>query len=262
MFRRPCKPEYAKAVDDCLVAVELDPTSVKAWYRGAKACEAMGLLKRAQRMCGEAAKLRPDDADIKRFGQQLVRLIAKREKEKAAEAEREKARIARQQEERGKVTAAIKEAEVELCPPIYSAAQYYSTEKGSPFPRLDAEGDLEWPLLFVYDETSQSDFVQHFSVLVPPDNMLKEMFPGETFPGWDKERKYVWKDLVVYLEAYEDTAPKDAEAEESQFLVVDVQRPLLEVMMHRRIPEVLVLHTFVKGSACHKGWCQVHGLTC
>jgi len=60
-----------------------------------------------------------------------------------------------------------------------------------------------WPVLFLYPQYNQSDFIQHFSENQMFAVHLGQMFPAEddTQPvAWDLEREYKCTDLVIYFE--------------------------------------------------------------
>merc|ERR1711977_104849 len=84
------------------------------------------------------------------------------------------------------------------------------TRGAPPRPRLarkeDEEGDgkgVVWPLLLLYDETNQSDFVESFDDRCALEEQLQLMFPSDRTVDWDEEGKYTWDRLVAYLECYE-----------------------------------------------------------
>merc|ERR1711879_314125 len=113
---------------------------------------------------------------------------------------------------------------------------YRVKNAGRCMPRLDAEGDLEWPMLFFYEEYSQTDFVEFWNLLVPLESLLQNMFPGDRHADWDKHRTYVWDNLVVYMEFYVGLA-KDAK--DTDFVAVDAQKAPMEYLIGRGIPPCL-----------------------
>jgi len=266
--------EYSKAVDDCLRATELDATNAKAWFRGAQSCERLGLLKRGHRLCCQALELLPEDAEVTKLHQRLVKAIERKAKEDAIAAEKEARRREAEEAREKKVREAILEQGIELGPVLYDVAAYRVKTPRELLPRLDSEGDLEWPLLFIYEEHSQTDFVEFWSVLMPLETMLQQMFPGSRYAAWDAEEKYVWDKVSVYLELYHGSSAeavrksqKDSEGEtasgkacDTDLLSVDPHRPILELLFNRCVPPCLVLHVLATGSPCHLGWCQRHGL--
>ena len=60
---------------------------------------------------------------------------------------------------------------------------------------------LVWPVMFVYPEYGQTDFVQQFQEDITLGTMLTELFPeGEPSPPWDLEQKYVPSKMTVWVE--------------------------------------------------------------
>lgn len=66
---------------------------------------------------------------------------------------------------------------------------------------LEDDGCLVWPVLFVYPEHGQTDFVRHFRDDETFLTRLDEMFgPSTERPPWDKDDKYCVGSLKVYFE--------------------------------------------------------------
>ncbi|XP_074605043.1 tetratricopeptide repeat protein 4-like [Brevipalpus obovatus] len=57
---------------------------------------------------------------------------------------------------------------------------------------------LVWPVVFLYPECGQTDFIHAFSSNVTFESHLDTMFPGDdNHPPWDLERKYSTKNLKI-----------------------------------------------------------------
>ncbi|NXG13700.1 TTC4 protein, partial [Grallaria varia] len=108
---------------------------------------------------------------------------------------------------------------------------------------LDADGNLNWPVLFLYPEHEQTDFTVAFHENSRFIDHLMVMFAE--LPPWDLERKYLPSNLELYFE--------DEEREE--MYEVNPEHTLLQVLQHERYfvkagtPTVLV---FVKRSPFSK----------
>ncbi|NXP18811.1 TTC4 protein, partial [Scytalopus superciliaris] len=108
---------------------------------------------------------------------------------------------------------------------------------------LDADGNLNWPVLFLYPEHEQTDFTVAFHENSRFIDHLMVMFAE--LPPWDLERKYLPSNLELYFE--------DEETEE--MYEVNSEHTLLQVLQHERYfvkagtPTVLV---FVKRSPFSK----------
>ncbi|XP_030062227.1 tetratricopeptide repeat protein 4 [Microcaecilia unicolor] len=88
---------------------------------------------------------------------------------------------------------------------------------------LDQKKNLHWPVLFLYPEYRQTDFVSAFHENSRFIDHLIMMF-AEDLPPWDVERKYLPNELELYFE----------DEERAELHQVDVERSLLEVLQHRR----------------------------
>ncbi|XP_037017385.2 tetratricopeptide repeat protein 4 [Artibeus jamaicensis] len=89
-------------------------------------------------------------------------------------------------------------------------------------PSVDDQGRLSWPVLFLYPEYAQSDFISAFHEDSRFIDHLVEMF--DELPPWDLEQKYYAGNLEVYFE--------DEEREE--LYQVPPKTTLRQVLQHPR----------------------------
>ncbi|NXB74348.1 TTC4 protein, partial [Donacobius atricapilla] len=87
---------------------------------------------------------------------------------------------------------------------------------------LDADGNLNWPVLFLYPEHKQADFTVAFHENSRFIDHLMVMFAE--LPPWDLEKKYLPNNLELYFE--------DEEREE--MYEVNPEHTLLQVLQHER----------------------------
>ncbi|XP_010608696.1 tetratricopeptide repeat protein 4 isoform X3 [Fukomys damarensis] len=87
---------------------------------------------------------------------------------------------------------------------------------------LDDEGRLSWPVLFLYPEYAQSDFISSFHEDSRFIDHLMVMF-GE-IPSWDSEQKYCPDNLEVYFE----------DEDRTELYQVPPKSTLLQVLQHPR----------------------------
>jgi len=64
---------------------------------------------------------------------------------------------------------------------------------------IDTSGVLHWPVVFVYPEFNETDFISSFCENDRISDHLYTMFEDES-PAWDVERKYRPANLEVYFE--------------------------------------------------------------
>ncbi|NXX16618.1 TTC4 protein, partial [Podargus strigoides] len=108
---------------------------------------------------------------------------------------------------------------------------------------LDADGNLNWPVLFLYPEHEQTDFIAAFHENSRFIDHLMVMF--DELPPWDLERKYLPSNLELYFE----------DEERAEMYKLNPEHTLLQVLQHQRYfvkagtPTVLA---FVKNSPFSK----------
>ena len=193
----------------------------------------------AERAKSDATEL----AEIRKVGQQAAR-AREEERKRVLEAEEEAARqedVARAIKLKGlDVGDFADEAIKQQCVGAASGARiWYDLE----------QDELHWPLLLLYPETAQSDFVQDFSESEALMPQLREMFgdEGEHSPPWDVERKYRAPKLAGY-------APLNRPSDDKELMrPLDLDEPLLEQLKRSqklgyRIPGVPIVHVVVRGS--------------
>merc|ERR1740121_634550 len=112
---------------------------------------------------------------------------------------------------------------------------------------------LQWPVLMLYDEYSQSDYVESFDERASLQEQLEIMFPADRHAEWDEECKYTWDKLVVYLERYHGDGNKD-----TRMVQVATDAPLIEALQGMRVPQCLTLHVLADRSPALESFCRAH----
>ncbi|KAF1418447.1 Tetratricopeptide repeat protein 4, partial [Spheniscus magellanicus] len=87
---------------------------------------------------------------------------------------------------------------------------------------LDADGNLKWPVLFLYPEHEQTDFIAAFHENSRFIDHLMVMFAE--LPPWDLERKYLPGNLELYFE----------DEERAEMYELNPEHTLLQVLQHQR----------------------------
>ncbi|KFZ60488.1 Tetratricopeptide repeat protein 4, partial [Podiceps cristatus] len=87
---------------------------------------------------------------------------------------------------------------------------------------LDADGNLNWPVLFLYPEHKQTDFIAAFHENSRFIDHLMVMFAE--LPPWDLERKYLPNNLELYFE----------DEERAEMYELNPEHTLLQVLQHER----------------------------
>ncbi len=113
--------------------------------------------------------------------------------------------------------------------------------------------ETHWPVLFLYEEHHQSDWIRDFAESQTFLDHLSYMFPEGEHATWDVEKKYVFSQLEVYVRIGESTPlePKLAERKvPSKWLRVRQETTLLKVLTHKDyvVPQFPVFYVAVKNS--------------
>uniref|UniRef100_UPI0037E8BA62 tetratricopeptide repeat protein 4 n=1 Tax=Semicossyphus pulcher TaxID=241346 RepID=UPI0037E8BA62 len=245
------------ALNDAAAAKKIKPDHLKALIRGVQCCTELRNFGEALQWCDEGLKAHPKD-------KKLLELRAAADKNKRAaerDARKAKAKEKKLHGEKEALLAAIKDRGIKFLKSHQRGSD--SKDEGSSAAIsqlsldglssqevtgaqvfLDEQGSLHWPVLFLYPEHQQSDFISAFCENNCFIDHLAVMF-GEELPPWDADRKYHPQNLQLYFED---------EKNETLFQV-HLETPLLKVLQHKRFyvkggtPSFIVL---VDGSSFRK----------
>ncbi|XP_005733162.1 tetratricopeptide repeat protein 4 [Pundamilia nyererei] len=260
------------ALNDAAAAKKLKPDHLKALIRGAQCCIELRHFSEAIQWCEDGLKVHPTDKKLRE-----LRAAADKHK-RAAERDARKAK-AKEKKLHGDKEAllnAIKDRGIKLVQPARaqrSGSDSEDEDERSPAAIaelsldglssqevtgaqvfVDEQGSLQWPVLFLYPEHQQSDFISAFCENSCFTDHLGVMF--EELPPWDADRKYLPQNLQLYFE----------DEEKETLYRVDPEMSLLKILQHKRYfvkagtPSFIVL---VKGSSYCKQFLsgrKIHGL--
>ncbi|KAJ8278984.1 hypothetical protein COCON_G00060500 [Conger conger] len=249
------------ALNDAVAAKKLKPDHLKALLRGAQCCIELRSYGEALQWCEEGLRIQPKDKKLQelRTAADKLKRTAERDARKATAKEK------KEHTEREALLGTIQERGIKLLklerPSKRSSDNEEEDGDFGPYAAmagldlnglssqeatgatvyLDEQGTLHWPVLFLYPEHHQTDFVSAFSESTCCIDHLAVMF-GEELPPWDTDRKYHPQNLELYFEDYKT----------KRLYQVDLETPLLRILQHDRCfvkqgtPSFIVL---VKGSA-------------
>ncbi|XP_035509902.1 tetratricopeptide repeat protein 4 [Morone saxatilis] len=234
------------ALNDAAAAKKIKPDHLKALIRGVQCCMELRIFAEAIQWCDEGLKSHPTD-------KKLLELRAAADKHKRAaerDARKAKAKEKKLQGEKEALLAAIKDRGIKLLQPAkprkhgsdiegedegasaaisqLSLDGLSSQEVTGAQVFLDEQGSLQWPVLFLYPEHQQSDFISAFCENNCFIDHLSVMF-GEELPPWDSDRKYHPQNLQLYFE----------DEQKETLYQLNPETSLLKVLQHKRF--------FVKG---------------
>ncbi|XP_037626510.1 tetratricopeptide repeat protein 4 isoform X1 [Sebastes umbrosus] len=229
------------ALNDAAAAKKIKPDHLKALIRGAQSCIELRNFAEAIHWCDEGLKVHPTDKKL-----QEMRATADKHK-RAAERDARKAKIKEKKlhGEKEALLAAIKDRGIKLLQsskPHKRGSDSEDEDEGSSAAIsqlrldglssqdatgaqvfLDEQRSLHWPVLFLYPEHQQTDFISAFCENNCFTDHLAVMF-GEELPPWDADRKYHSQNLQLYFE----------DEEKETFYRVNPETSLLQVLQHKR----------------------------
>ena len=249
---------YRSAFDDCKAASEANSGNMKAYWRGAKAAIGLGMPPLALKMAQKGLLQTPGDKELMALVKDAEAKLAAIAKENDDRRKRvsEDADALKQQYETVHTMCAARGVMVGAHVSnqrlvTENLAHPWVEDNGSPM------GLVHWPVLFLYDEHDQSDFVQDVAEDVPLIEELHEMFPHVGVTAWDIERKYSFDNIDLYLElnACRPTAGAVTKASEAdgkpRWAKVDPSLTLGEALQTRGfvMPALPVIHAIIRNSA-------------
>ncbi|KAI8906689.1 hypothetical protein EDD86DRAFT_192751 [Gorgonomyces haynaldii] len=190
---------YRKVLNDCAKAIELNQKNVKAYFRSIKALYALDKLVEAVDCCQIALQLDPDNKDLQ---EELERIKKRQAVLKELEDKRQK-----QEQEREKREQALHDHFVKqgYKLPVDTEAPFEHPSAPSAEMVLTKDG-LTLPVLFMYPEYQQSDFIHAFHENDTFYSHLELMFSEQ--PMWDLKQEYHPQTLEILFETQQTPTRK------------------------------------------------------
>jgi hypothetical protein len=247
---------WGRALSDCKDAIANDRKNVKAHFRAAKCCNALHKYQHAVRFAGKGLTLDMHNAA-------LARVLKKAKAGFSRELESKQAQKARQITDRtDEQSAATASRELRVGD---FRLDSQTSEYGDASRHL-IDQQLCWPVLFVYEEPRQRDFIKSFAEMATLGEQLSQMFPPMQPPApWDMLGAYRMGNIGVYFIAewagqmrHSTDGAKwhsswdDGAASLGKRYVgpLDLSTPLKTLLLHPQIevPGWPIFHVFVEGS--------------
>ncbi|XP_060576146.1 tetratricopeptide repeat protein 4-like isoform X2 [Ruditapes philippinarum] len=223
---------YRTALNDCIFARKFKPDHYKAIHRGAMCNLQMKKYEDCFKWCDEALAFDPKDAKILEIRQKAAKLQKIIERDKRKEKAVEKKELSKDLQliqaiqKRGitlnKITKTITNEE-DLSPALLDSIETHNPHGAKV--NLDAKGILYWPVMFLYPEYTETDYIQMFFENQRIIDHLSHIFGAEAEPApWDTERRYKPHTINVYFE----------DREKEKLHKVNKESSLLKVLQHKR----------------------------
>ncbi|XP_076760781.1 DNA polymerase interacting tpr containing protein of 47kD [Xylocopa sonorina] len=191
---------YRSCLNDCKLALKLIPNYKKALNRAAICCYHMKDYDRCVVLCDQLLDESPTDKEILNLKSQAAagRECLKRDKRKQDRLEK---KLTKEEDEligiiqskgihleliEGKRSPDLKDLEPQV--PQIALSRV----------RLNAQNKLIWPVMILYPEMQQTDFIQNFHEDTLLMEQLEELFNEP--PEWDSQKRYTLQNVNVYFE--------------------------------------------------------------
>ncbi|XP_060685873.1 tetratricopeptide repeat protein 4 [Hemiscyllium ocellatum] len=204
------------ALNDVIAARKLKPNHLKAIIRGVLCHIELKNYSQAIAWCDDGLQFEPKE-------KQLIELRAKADKQKRIEERNVRKSKLKEKKDRVQAEAllkAIRERKIKVFQPQELSSQNSDSDddgdnkedsrilrtlfdginsENGIVVHLDESGSLNWPVLFLYPEYEQMDFISAFHEDTRFMDHLSVMF-GENVPPWDTEKIYKPNNLELYFE--------------------------------------------------------------
>ncbi|KEG15277.1 tetratricopeptidedomain 4 [Trypanosoma grayi] len=238
---------YGHGLEDAQRAIILNPEYSKAYYRAARCAErvkkydlALDLLSKGRR-----TQPPPEDRALEEFAE--LERVCREGKEKAqSKHKKDSVRTRARAAETSNVLRAMTSCGIRVAPTPEVTSEQMGVY-GQHQPYFDTDSLLHVPVLFMYDEYQQTDFMQDVACDVSTAELLEELMP---FP-WDDRGRYRHINDVVVIFKIDDGVKMP------EYYEVDPSWPLLEVFRSGsyRMPTLLpVLHVVCRSSELLQEW--------
>jgi len=194
---------YRSSLNDCGAALVLTPDHLKAVVRGALCHARLGRHREAVAWCDRGLSLEEGHKELLPLRTECLNKAKEIERNERKRAAAEK----RKKEEEEAVLRAVKERGVQV--DVRGKGDVLSMEALEPLHpaavqrrvKLTPTGELVWPVLFLYPEFGETDFIEEFNETELFSQHLEVMFgPDTERPGWDQGGRYTPPQLQLFFE--------------------------------------------------------------
>lgn len=186
---------FKMALNNAAESIRLDHKNLKSFYRSVKALTALEKIGDAIQVCEMALEIDSSNSDFEKEMANLKEL-KKKQNQKLLDLElRSKKKLQLESD----LISAIKSRNIKLESRNEShGSSILSSFHSEYHVKLQDDGSLTWPVLFLYPEYQESDFITSFDENSTFLDHLRVMF--QNFSPWDAKKEYELSNLQVYFE--------------------------------------------------------------
>ena len=223
---------YSQALGDCSESIKLDHKNLKSFYRSIKALVALEKIEDAIQVCEIAQQVDCENSDFKRELKDLMDL----NDQKLEKLQKIKLKQEEKQVQDKELMDALISRKIKLHSKSKSHGSSILSSFHSEYHVKFQDDSLFWPVLFLYPEYQESDFITSFDENTCFIDHLRIMF--QDFPLWDVKNEYTVSNLQVYFET------RGTEKEKSRLLKVSRNMSLKTVLSHSSYTVIDGIPTF------------------
>ncbi|KAK3092029.1 hypothetical protein FSP39_024540 [Pinctada imbricata] len=196
---------YLSALRDCIMARKFKADHLKAILKGAQCCMEMKKYKDAGQWCDSGLIIEPKNEKFLEMKTKSDKLHRAQERDKRREEMKERKdneeekKLLQTIQSRGIRLAGMKQSQKDkkLDPLLLTNLEVHNPSGAKV--HADTDGTLHWPVLLLYPEYTQSDYIEDFNE--HQSDHINHMFgPAVEAPTWDEDRKYIPASIKVYFE--------------------------------------------------------------
>jgi len=193
---------YRSSVNDCQAAIKINPSHMKAIIRGAQCHNKMKHYAECRDWCDKGLELESAHEELLKLRQDSVQKLKALERDERKRMMEEKRKKIEENvvldliTQRGikvassKGSSSLSLADVEPCHPAAVQKRVHISDN-----------TLLWPVLFLYPEFGETDFIEEFSENDCFGDHMQAMFGvGVERPQWDSQSRYLPSSIVIYFE--------------------------------------------------------------
>ena len=212
---------YRSSLNDCIEARKYKSDHPKAIARGALCYVELKMFREAIEWCDKALQLCPTDEKMKNLRIKADKLMREQESIRRRELAAERKKI-REQEQ---ILAAVQKRGIVLSgggqlDDLFSVRSHHACAAAV---SLTCNGVLTWPVMLLYPEYGETDFIEAFCETSLFLEHFRVMFGAER-PAWDTDDKYQPDRLQVFFEDRERQQLHDIDASSSLLLALQHER--------------------------------------
>ncbi|CAL8110056.1 unnamed protein product [Orchesella dallaii] len=188
---------YRSCVQDCERALQYDPAYLKAIRRAISACEKLGRFDDVEKFCEVLENVANGDEGAIKFV--CEKRIAARKGKSAGGADRRKELVLekRKKMEIERILKEVEERGIRIASTAFVESDAANEGKIVKVTELNGQKILHWPVLLMYPQYSQSDFIEEFCEATSFSDHLYEMLDRDP-PAWDQEKEYRVDNIEIY----------------------------------------------------------------